>query len=336
MSNLQSRKSSASLFIFLLIALILGAGFAFYYFYENFSSSAPHSTKKYVVAVSQIIDISVLNEVHQGIKDGVEQSGLKIGRDIEWLYENAQGNIATSAQIAKKFISKNPNVIVGISTPSAQTLASSKTSIPLVFAAVNDPISSKLLKSLEKPAGNITGATDNPPVEKNIELISKILPHAKKLGLLYNSAEPNSTALVEKIQQEASKFGLSIEVAIVSKTSEALSSTRHLIDKVDALLFPLDNTVTTMASSIVKLASAHKIPVFALDPALIKEGILASIGVSEYQGGVEAGKIVARILKGENPGDIAVVSPQSDELHLNHEKAKELNIPFPESLKPSS
>lgn len=331
MSNNKSKPVSK----IILSLFVIAGGFASYYYYTNQAPEKSVSSlkKKYVVAVSQLIDFPVLNQVRQGIIDGLADKGFIRGENIEWIYENAQGNIPTTVQIAKKLVGLKPDVLVAIATPPAQAFVSTKTTIPVVFAAVTDPVSTKLVKSLEHPGGTITGATDNPPVEKNIDMIRHILPDAKTLGILYNSSEPNSVLLVQEIQEIGKKYGFSFIVALVPKTSEALTATRSLMDKVDGILFPLDNTVTAVASSIVKLASEKKIPVFALDPAIVKEGALASIGVSEYQGGVEAGKIIARILQGEKARNIPVVNPQKEELFLNFDKAAEFGIAFPEDLK---
>ncbi|MCW8951053.1 MAG: ABC transporter permease, partial [Sedimenticola sp.] len=117
------------------------------------------------VAVSQIVEHPALDAARQGIQDELTENGYVVGKNLKWSYESAQGSPSTAAQIAKKFAGEKPDLVIGISTPSAQTLAASARGIPLIFSAVTDPLAAKLVTNLEKPGGLITGTSDALPIE---------------------------------------------------------------------------------------------------------------------------------------------------------------------------
>src|SRR3990167_2675479 len=119
-----------------------------------------------IVAITQITQHPSLDQIRQGILDELKEEGVLKAMKIQVIYDNAQGNITTAVQIAQKFAGLNPEVVVGITTPSAQTIHSAlkDKEIPLVFAAVTDPVGANLVKDLDHTQENVTGTVDLPPI----------------------------------------------------------------------------------------------------------------------------------------------------------------------------
>ena len=141
------------------------------------------------VAVTAIVEHPALDAARDGIRDGLAAAGWEEGRNLDFTYESAQGNPAIAAQIARKLIGEAPDVIVPISTPSAQAVVGATGDIPVVFTAVTDPLGAKLVSSLEAPGGNVTGMSDLSPIGLHMDLIKEIMPGAARLGVIHNGAK---------------------------------------------------------------------------------------------------------------------------------------------------
>jgi putative ABC transport system substrate-binding protein len=287
--------------------------------------------KMATVAITQIVEHPSLDAVREGVLEVLKKKGYIEAKNLKIIYENAQGNVTTAAQIAKRLVGLSPDIIVAISTPSAQSAAAALKGyeIPLVFAAVSDPLSAQLVSNMEKPEGLITGATDNQPIEEQIELIKELMPSLKTLGVLYNPGEINSVKIVEKLKTIDS---IQILEATASKTNEVPASAQKLLETVDALYIPTDNMVVSALPAVLNIAFSLKKPVFSTDPDLVKQGVLASIGREYKDVGKLAGEMVVRLLNDEKPKDIPVQAPAKKHLYLNIKMAESLHIEIPKYL----
>lgn len=284
------------------------------------------------VAVTQIVEHPALDAVRQGVRDELGERGYQEGKNLKWTYESAQGNTATAGQIARKFAGERPDVIVAIATPSAQAAVSAARGIPVVFAAVTDPVGAKLVDSLEKPGRNVTGTTDMLPIGRHVELMRKLVPEGKRLGVIYNPGEANSVTLVELIKAEASKQGMTVVTAAATKSSEVQMAARSLVGKADVVYLPTDNTVISAAEAVVRVGEQNKLPVVAADTDTVKRGAIAALGFNYYDMGRQAGEMVARILEGESAGNIAVRGVDNLELHLNPGAAQRMGLSLSQEL----
>ncbi len=284
------------------------------------------------VAITAIVQHPALDATRDGVVEALKAAGFIPGQNLTVEYQSAQGNPATAAQIARQFAGSKPDVIVPISTPSAQAVAAATRVIPVVFTAVTDPVAAQLVKSLEKPGANITGLSDLSPVAAHVALIREILPAAKRLGVLYNPGEPNSVVLVKILKEEAAKAGFSVAEASVPKSSDAQPAVRSLVGKVDAVYIPLDNTVVSALESVITVGRQAKLPVFTADTDSVARGAAASIGFDYLQVGKQTGAIVARILKGEKPADIPVSFAQGTDLVVNPASASAMGVTIPDAV----
>jgi putative ABC transport system substrate-binding protein len=293
---------------------------------------APAFAADAFVAVTAIVEHPALDACRDGVRDELKAAGFEEGKNLKFVYESAQGNPGTAVQIAQKFVGENPTVIVPISTPSAQAVISATSDIPVVFTAVTDPLGAKLVPSLEKPGGNVTGMSDLSPIAKHLELIREITPNAKKVGVPFNPGEANAVTLVELLKEKAGPMGMEIVEAPAPKSSDVQAAAQSLVGKVDVIYVPTDNTIVSALEAVIGVGIDNKLPVFAGDTDSVKRGAIAAVGFDYYDVGRQTGKIVARILNGEKPGDIAVQGVEITQLFVNPGAAEKMGITIPESL----
>ena len=284
------------------------------------------------VAITAIVEHPALDATRDGVVEALKAAGFTPGENLKVEYQSAQGNPATAAQIARQFAGARPDVIVPISTPSAQAVAASTRDIPVVFTAVTDPVGAQLVRNLEKPGANVTGVSDMAPVAEHVALIREIVPSVKRLGVLYNPGEPNSVSLVKALKDEAQKAGLTVVEATVTKSADAQPAARSLVGKADAVYVPLDNTVVSALESVVAVGQQAKLPVFSADTDSVARGAVASIGFDYRQVGRQTGEVVARILKGDKAGDVPVTFAKGSDLFVNPKSAAAMGVTIPEAV----
>lgn len=294
----------------------------------------PSFAKVIEIGITQIVEHPALDACRKGVIDKLKELGYEEGKNVRYDIQIAQGNIATANQIAKKFIGDKKDLIIAIATPTAQAVANLTKTIPVVISAITDPVGAKLVKSLEKPGGNITGTTDMSPVRDQVALFEKLKIPVKRLGVIYNSGEANSRTLVEILKSVAKQKGIAVVEATVTNSSGVLMAAKSLVGKVDGIYIPTDNTVVSALESVLQVSLENKIPVITGDTDSVVRGALASLGMDYYKLGLQTGVIVGRILKGEKPANIPVETLKDLDLFINEATAQKLGIKIdPELLK---
>jgi len=295
-------------------------------------AAAPALAADATVAVTAIVEHPALDAVRDGVKDELAANGYKSGDNLTFVYESAQGNPTTAAQIARKFVGDRPDVIVAIATPSAQAVVSATKDIPIVFSAVTDPLGAKIVGNMDMPGGNVTGLSDMSPIAQHLDLIREIAPDAKRIGVPYNPGEANAVSLVDALKAEAPGKGLTIVTAAAPKSSDVLAAARSLVGKVDAIYVPTDNTIVTALESVIKVGAENRIPVFAGDTDSVGRGAIAALGFNYYDIGRQTGEIVLRVLRGEAPGDIPVRVARGTDLFVNPGAASKMGVTIPQEV----
>jgi putative tryptophan/tyrosine transport system substrate-binding protein len=282
----------------------------------------------YKVGVIQTIEHPALDATCKGIQDELTQQGFK--DNLQWSWDSAQGNPALAAQIAQKYMGQQVQVLIAIATTAAQAALSATrdSKMPVVFATVTDPKGAKLI-------GNITGVSNFVPAKDQFDAIMKIIPEKKRIGIIYNSGEANSASLLTQMQNYAKEKGLTIVLATASKTSEVALAAQGLMGKVDGIFINNDNTALAALNAIGQICRDNKIPLFASDGDLKASGALALIGANQYEIGRQAGRMVAKLLRGDaQVSDLAIEYPIQVSIDVNDDVAQTLGITIPESLKP--
>lgn len=293
------------------------------------SASAAETVK---VSVTAIVEHPALDAVRDGVRDGLEEAGYKTGENLEFTYQSAQGNPATAAQIARDFVGSGPDVIVPISTPSAQAVAAATRNIPVVFSAVTDPVAAGLVASNDAPGGNVTGVSDLSPISEHVALLKEVVPDAKSVGFVFNPGEANSVALLEHFREVAEAEGLAVVEAPAVKSADVQAAGRSLVGKADAMYVPTDNTIVSALESLVAVAEENDIPLFSGDTDSVERGALASVGFNYYQVGRQTAEVVLRILEGENPGEIPVTFATGTDLVVNKKAAEAMGVTLSDAL----
>lgn len=284
------------------------------------------------VAVSQIVEHPALDATRQGLLDGLKEKGYIEGENLEFTYQTAQGNPAIAVQIAKQFVGERPDVLVGIATPTAQALAASTRSIPVVFTAVTDPVGAKLVKNMDKPARNVTGLSDLSPVAQHVELMQELLPNMKNIGVVFNPGEANAVALVELLREAANARGLNVIEGTALKSADVQAAAQIVASKADVIYAPTDNTVASAIDGLVNAANQANKPIIGASTTYIENGALAALGFDYYQVGVQTADYVDALLKGKKVVDLPVKVAKGSDLALNQKAANKLGITFPPSV----
>lgn len=291
--------------------------------------------KVYTIGISQFAEHGSLDNCREGFIQGLKEEGFEEGKNLIIKEKNADADTGTALQIAESFVGDKVDLICGIATPSVQAAfnAAFDTDIPVIYTAVTNPVAAELADSDKNPVGNITGTSDELPVEAQLKMIREILPDAEKIGILYTTSEANSVYSIEQYEKLADKYGFVIEKAGITNTSEIQLAASDLLGKVDCLTNLTDNTVVSALPTVLGMANEKKIPVFGSEIEQVKIGCLAAEGIEYVQLGITTGKMAAKILKGEAkasemPYEIITESC----LYINEQVAKDLGISVPESM----
>ncbi|MGC7405590.1 ABC transporter substrate-binding protein [Pandoraea pneumonica] len=284
------------------------------------------------VAVLAIVEHPALDAIRDGARDELKAEGYEVGKNLKWEYQSAQSNVSTAAQIARKFVGDKPDAIIGIATPTAQAVVAATKTVPLVYSGVTDPVAAQLVKSWDASGTNVTGVSDKLPLDKQVALIKRVVPNAKRVGMVYNPGEANSVVVVNELKKLLPAAGLTLVEAAAPRTVDISSAANSLVGKVDVIYTNTDNNVVSAYESLVKVANDRKIPLVASDTDSVKRGAIAALGINYYDLGRQTGKVVARILKGEKPGAIASQTSSNLELFVNTAAAAKQGVTLSDDL----
>lgn len=316
------------------LALALFASLFFCHtLFPALAEQASIPSKGYEIGVTKIVSHPGIDAVEEGFLRAVKAYAKEKDVPIQFDLQNAQGDMSTSMLIARKFVADKVSLIFTISTQSTQHAVKATKKIPIIFGAVTDPVSAGIVRSLERPGGNVTGVSDVWPIKKQVELLLKLVPSVKKLGLVYNPGESNATFMLGKLQEDCDQLGLKLLTRAISNTGEVMMAAKNLAPRVDAFYSSIDNTVLSALASLVKTANQYRKPIIAGESDSVKEGAIATLGTNYYEIGVESGNLAVKVLEGTKPGDLSVISDTKTDLYLNMKSITFLGIKVPDELK---
>lgn len=288
--------------------------------------------KKIKIGITQIVEHPALDSSRQGFIDALKEKGFEEGRNIEIDFQNAQGDQSTTQTIAQKFVSDKVDMIFAIATPSAQAAYNATKEIPVLITAVTDPVKAGLAKALEKTETNVTGTSDNVPIETQFDLLKKLVPDAKKVGILYNTSESNSEIQVDSAKNAAPGFGLEILPVGIANINDIPQSLSSLFGKMDVLYVPTDNMVASSMPIIADLCFKNNVPIIGSESGQVEQGALATTGIDYYKLGYQTGLVAVDVIGGKKPSEIPITTLSEMQLVINTDAAAKLNITIPAEI----
>ena len=279
------------------------------------------------IGISQFITHQSLDATREGFVDELAKQGYVEGKNIEIDLQNAQGEQRNLKTISQQ-LAESSDVVLAIATPSAQSLANTTQTTPVIFSAVTDPVSAKLVVSREHPGGNVTGTSDqsSDAISTQINLIKKVLPKAKTIGILYTQSEPNSVVQKDEAKRLLEEKGFTVVEKTILDSNNVKAAAESLMAEVDMVFVPTDNIISSTMETVKQVSIKHKVPVFGGSTEMIAVGGLYNYGTNYEELGRQTARMLVRVLKGEKPENIAVELPEKLELHTNQEMADALGI----------
>ncbi len=321
-------KKFVALMMSLMMILAAGCGAA-----PSGSSASPSSSlgdaaptgEKLRVGVVQFMEHPSLDQIREACLAQLEARGY--GADaVEFDYQNGSGDFANLTAISQKFAGDGCDMIIAIATPAAQAAAAVTSEIPIVFAAVTDPVDAGLVSDPQKPDRNLTGTSDAIPVDAIFQLAAEMTPDVKSFGFLYNAGEANSLSVIRQAKEYCDQNSIPYTEATVTNSSEVQQSALKLLGEADAIYVPIDNTVASAMPTLGSLCVENGKPCYVSADSMVLDGGLASVGVNYDDLGKQTADMAADILDGASVAETPVRVLEQFNQVVNEEVAAALGI----------
>lgn len=282
------------------------------------------------VGIIQYMSHPSLDNCYNGIVEALNGSGLKVTIDRQMGSSNSADSDCIN--FAKNMVASNYDMIIAIATPAAQAAfaAVEDTDIPVIFCAVSDPVSAKLVDSMEKPGQNCTGTSDVLDLKAQVEMIQAFQPDVKTIGVLYTASEENSLTNLKNFKEICAAKGLTVEASAVQNASDIPAAAEALASKVDCINNFTDNNVVNNLSVLLNAAEKNGIPVYGSEEEQVKNGCMASVSINYVALGKVTGEMAVQVLKGASASDMAVKTITDAELVYNEEVITQLGLTLPQ------
>lgn len=281
---------------------------------------------KILITVNQYVNHIALDAAYDGLVESLKTREI-IPNRAELITSNAQGSISNSVQISKYHASLSPDFMIAIATPAAQTnLKAKNKNSKLAFVSVTDPSAANLTG-----AHNVIGVSDSPPIVELVDVVRKIFPDLKRVGIASNTGEINSVKISEKLEKVLSSFDIKVKKVSIANSSDIKTAMNKLVSSVDLIYLPQDNSVVSALDNIASIAKANKVPLIANDPTLVQRGVFLALGSNYFKSGKQIGNMIADLIEGIDIKE-NIQNTKIKELKINEDLAKEFSIKIPDSL----
>ena len=282
------------------------------------------------VGVLTLMHHPALDQIYKGYVDELAREGYHNGKNIKIEYQNANGDQSNLKTMAAKLVDDHSSVIFGITTPAAQAVANSTSRTPIVLGAVTDPKGAGLVKNNQHPGGNITGVSDQAPINEQLRLIKEFMPRLKTLGVIYTSSDSSAVAGYHQIARECKKMGISLKAYSIANSNDLNQVSEQMLSQADAVIVPTDNTIAGAMQTLVKNANAANKPIFPAAGTMVKQGGVATYSVNQYDLGVRGARMTVAILKGKKPSNMPIEFVRHGQPILNLKQARKLGLNVPQ------
>lgn len=301
-----------------------------------FAFAACNESDKVVVGILQTATHSALDDAKDGFVEALKENGYA---DAEFVVKNPEGDQTTMNSMATELIRKS-DIVLGIGTPAAVALQSARDAeeidVVILFTAVTDPVGAGLMTDASKPT-DITGTNDMNPVADQVDLILELTPGIKKLGVLYNVAEPNSLVQAEMVKTQAAKKGVEVVVKTVAEAIEISAATSALIqnDGAQAIYLPTDNLMAANMPAVAAVADELGVPTVCGESGMVAAGGTITYSINYKSLGILTGEMAAQILSGTPCSEVPSTSVDASglEVAINEDSIAALEIEVPQSIK---
>ena len=286
---------------------------------------------KIKIGISKMMTHDAMDRAENGFIDALNANGYDDTK-VEIDAQNGQGETSNLNTIATQFVGDNVDLIFAIATPAAQAAQGQTTEIPIIGTAITDFADAGLVNSNDNPGTNVSGTTDMNPVKEQIDLMLKLVPDTKTVGLLYNSSEDNSVLQVGIAKEYVESLGLQWTEKTVSNTNEVQQATTSIVTECDAIYIPTDNIFASSKTTVYEVAVEAKMPVICGESGMVMSGGLATLGLDYYDLGYQAGLMAIRVLEGEDISKMPIEGASEFVYCINGVFAEAIGMKIPEDL----
>ena len=289
----------------------------------------PAATGKYTVGICQLVQHEALDAATEGFKTALTDA---LGEDVAFIEHNASGDAATCITICNQLVAEGVDLMMGNATAALQAAASASSTIPVVGTSITDYATALEIADWSGKTGtNITGTADLAPLDQQAEIITELFPDAKKVGILYCSAEPNSVYQAGIVAEVLAGKGIETEVFTFADSNDVANVTSAACAASDVIYIPTDNTAASCAETINNVALPAGVPIVSGEENACKGFGAATLSISYYDIGYIAGEMAAEILTtGANPGDMEIQYAPETVKKYNADICSALGIEVPE------
>lgn len=284
------------------------------------------------IGILQYMEHAALDAARDGFLEALADGGYKEGVNLNVDLQNAQADQSNLLTMSQRFVNNKVDVALAIATPAAQSIAAQTTEIPILFTAVTDPVDAQLVESNEAPGTNLSGTNDMNPVKEQIDLILKLAPDVKTIGIFFTSSEPNSVIQAKMAAEACEALGIKVVEQTVTSTNDVQQAAQSLVGKCDAIYIPTDNVLASSMAIVGQAATTAKIPVICGESNMVLEGGLATLGINYFNLGYQTGQMALRILSGEDISKMPVESLTNFDFTINGDVAAAIGLEIPAEL----
>lgn len=312
----------------LMVVMVMVFGVACAKHEAQASESSAEETFK--IGITQIVEHPALDAARLGFIEALKEAGYE--DRVEFIEKNAQGDMPTAQVIAQSFVDEHVDMIYAIATPTAQAALNATTEIPIMISAVTDPVAAGLVDSNSSPNTNVSGTSDEAPVDLQLQLLKDLGVDGTKIGFIYNTSEKNSEVQLAMVQEEAAKLGMTVKALGITSLTELEQGIDVLLDEVDVIYTPTDNMVASGIQLVTNKALEKGKAVLGAESAHVEAGALATCGVDYFALGKQTGEMAVKVLEGQNISEMPVEKALNPEVTINMTTAEALGLELDDSL----
>ena len=296
------------------------------------STDGKEEDSKVKIGILQQLEHVALDNAREGFVKALEDNGYVDGENLVLDIQNAQSDQSNLSTMSDRLVNEKNDIILAIATGAAQSVAGKTKDIPILITAVTDPVDAGLAESMEKPNTNISGTSDASPIKEQIELMLRLKPDTKVVGLMYTSNEDNSVLQINQVKAILDDMNLEYVEQTVTNSNDVQQAAQSIVKKCDAIYIPTDNVLASSMAIVGSEAVREKVPVICGESGMVMSGGLATLGIDYYNLGYQTGEMAIRVLNGEDITTMQIETQKDYSYTINGDMADALGITIPAEL----